>query len=94
MEVVFGWILFYLFTQLISFTVGCYILLVDGDTSVLHLTPSYIYKHNRKVNWFGAIFLYVILWVTMLGWTTISLFYWICTTHALEVNDEDENSCR
>lgn len=42
------------------------------------LLPTTIYKNN-SVNWFGAIFLYILYCLTTPIWAVITLFIYLCT---------------
>lgn len=48
--------------------------------------PADIYKHSDKLNWFGAIFLYILWFVSSPIYGIIGFMIWACTVGR---NDDD-----
>ena len=70
---------------LIAMTI-MYLILINGMLGgMLYSTveypfvlPSDIYK-NTNVNWFGAIFIYLLTFIAFAPWCILKFIVWICT---------------
>lgn len=41
--------------------------------------PAYIYKHSKTLNWFGAVFLYILWFASVPIYGIIGFMIWACT---------------
>lgn len=71
-------LIIYLFTHLIAFVLWVAAENDGFDCAWPWLLPNTIYD-SINVNWFGAIFLYILYFVTTPVWAIGTFIYWCCT---------------
>ena len=70
----------YCVTHGLAVLIWCAIMdITDGKDGHLFWNPWLIHKCN-KVNWFGAIFIYLLYFAIVPIFALIGLFIWLCTT--------------